>query len=412
MDTKIIRKTNKNKYLLIALPIILLFGYFVFSSATKKRSLNVKKVEITIKTVENNFFEDFMSFQAKAVPLNSMLVNIIEGGAIQEIFVENGDMVAKGQPLARLFNPNAELAYMQQETAIIEQINNLNKGKLDLRNQELNLEKDLIGIEHDYLDAKNLFELNQKLFDKEILSKNEWIKTQENYRFQKERMNIIKQSVKKEKLANQVQIGQLNQSIGFMNKSLDILRMNKKNFLITAPISGRLSSFEPILGKTYVQNTSIGSIDDRKGYKLIADIDEFYLDKIEEQQKGTIDFENKSIVVEITKVIPEIKNGRFQVELDFVSSEKLDLKQGLSFGVKLNLSEKTKTLVLSKGSFNEETSRKWIFVVNGNKAERKAIKLGRENPLYYEILGGLKAGEKVITSSYKDYKEVEVLNLE
>ncbi|MFV8352395.1 efflux RND transporter periplasmic adaptor subunit [Flavobacterium sp. XS2P14] len=412
MDTKIVRKTNKKKYLLMALPIILLFGYFVFSSVSKKRSLNVKKVEITIKTVENNFFEDFMSFQAKAVPLNSMLVNIIEGGAIQEIFVENGDMVLKGQPLARLYNPNAELAYMQQETAIIEQINNLNKGKLDLRNQELNLEKDLIGIEHDYLDAKNLFELNQKLFDKEILSKNEWEKTQENYRFQKERMNIIKKSVKKEKLANQVQIGQLNQSIGFMNKSLDILRMNKKNFLITAPISGRLSSFEPILGKTYEQNTSIGSIDDRKGYKLTADIDEFYLDKIAEQQKGTVDFENKSIEVLITKVIPEIKNGRFQVELDFVSSEKLDLKKGLSFGVKLNLSEKTKTVVLSKGSFNEETSGKWIFVVNGNKAERKTIKLGRENPLYYEVLGGLKAGEKVITSSYKDYKEVEVLNLE
>ena len=412
MDTKIVRKTNKKKYLLMALPIILLFGYFVFTSATKKRSLNVKKVEITIKTVENNFFEDFMSFQAKAVPLNSMLVNIIEGGAIQEIFVENGDMVVKGQPLARLYNPNAELAYMQQETAIIEQINNLNKGKLDLRNQELNLEKDLIGIEHDYLDAKNLFELNQKLFDKEILSKNEWEKTQENYRFQKERMNIIKKSVKKEKLANQVQIGQLNQSIGFMNKSLDILRMNKKNFLVTAPISGRLSSFEPILGKTYEQNTSIGSIDDRKGYKLIADIDEFYLDKIAAQQKGAVDFENKSIEVQITKVIPEIKNGRFQVELDFVSTEKLDLKQGLSFGVKLNLSEKTMTVVLFKGSFNEETSGKWIFVVKGNKAERKAIKLGRENPLYYEVLGGLKAGEKVITSSYKDYKEVEVLNLE
>lgn len=412
MDTKIVRKTNKNKYLLIVLPIILLLGYFVFTSVAKKRSLNVKKVEITIKTVENNFFEDFMSFQAKAVPLNSMLVNIIEGGAVQEIFVENGDMIVKGQQLVRLYNPNAELAYMQQETAIIEQINNLNKAKLDLRNQELNLEKDLIGIEHDYLDAKNLFELNQKLYDKEILSKNEWEKTQENYRFQKERMNIIKKSVKKEKLANQVQIGQLNQSIGFMNKSLDILRMNKKNFLITAPISGRLSSFEPILGKTYVQNTSIGSIDDRRGYKLMADIDEFYLDKIAEQQKGTVDFENKSIEVQITKVIPEIKNGRFQVELDFVSSEKLDLKQGLSFGVKLNLSEKTKTLVLSKGSFNEETSGKWIFVVNGNKAERKAIKLGRENPLYYEVLSGLKAGEKVITSSYKDYKEVEILNLE
>ena len=412
MDTVLKGKTNKNKYLLITLGIILLFGYFVFTSANKKRSLNVKKAEITINTVENDFFEDFMSFQAKAVPLNSMFINIIEGGAVQEIFVENGDMVIKGQPLARLYNPNAELAYMQQETAIIEQINNLNKGKLDLRNQELNLEKDLIAIEHDYLDAKNLFDLNKKLFEQEILSKNEWEKTQENYRFQKERTNIIKQSVKKEKLANQIQIVQLNQSISIMDKSLSILRNNKKNFLIIAPISGRLSSFEPTLGKTYSQNTSIGFIDDRKGYKLIADIDEFYLNRIAEKQKGTVDFENKAIEVQITKVIPEIKSGRFQVELDFVSSEKLDLKQGLSFGVKLNLSEKTKTIVLYKGSFYEETNGKWIFVVKGDKAERKAIKLGRENPLYYEVLDGLKVGEKVITSSYKDYKQSEILNLE
>lgn len=412
MDTIIKSKNSKKKYLIIALPIILILGYVVFTSATKKRSLNVKREEITIKTVEDDFFEDFMSFQAKAVPVNSMLINIIEGGAVQEIFVENGDQVIKGQSLARLYNPNAELAYMQQETAIIEQINNLNKAKLDLRNQELNLGKDLIAIEHDYLDAKNLLDVNKNLFEQEILSKSEWEKTKENYRFQKERMGIIKQSVSKENQANQLQIIQLNQSILFMNKSLEILRTNKKNFLVTAPISGRLSSFEPILGKTYAQNTSIGFIDDQKGYKLVADIDEFYLDKVSEKQKGTVDFENKAIAVQITKVIPEIKNGRFQVELDFVSKDKMDLKQGLSFGVKLNLSEKTKTKLLSKGSFNEETNGKWIFVVNGNKAERRTIKLGRENPLYYEVLEGLKAGDKVVTSSYKDYKQVEILNLE
>jgi len=412
MDTIIKSKSNKKKQLLIALPIILVVGYVVFTSATKKRSLNVKKSEISIKTVENDFFEDFMSFQAKAVPINSMLINIIEGGAVQEIFVENGDFVTKGQSLARLYNPNSELAYMQQETAIIEQINNLNKAKLDLRNQELNLGKDLLSIEHDFQDAKNLYDLNKKLFEQEILAKSEWEKTKENYRFQKERMSIIKQSVSKERQANQVQIGQLNQSIDFMNKSLDILRTNKKNFLVTAPISGRLSSFEPILGKTYAQNTSIGFIDDQKGYKLVADVDEFYLDRISEGQKGTVSFDNKEVEVKITKVIPEVKGGRFQLELDFVSSEKLDLKQGLSFGVKLNLSEKTKSLVLSKGSFNEDTSGKWIFVVKGNKAEKRTIKLGRENPLYYEVLDGLKAGEKVITSSYKDYKQVAILNLE
>lgn len=412
MDTVITHKTNKKKYLIIALPIFLILGYFIFTSVTKKRSLNVKKAEISIKTVEEGFFEDFLVFQARVEPMNSMLVNIIEGGAVQEIYVGNGDMVVKGQPLARLYNPNSELNYMQQETAIIEQINNLNKAKLDLRNQELNLAKDLISIEHDYLDAKNLYDLNKKLFDQEILAKNEWQITQENFRFQKERMNIIKQSVTKEKQANQIQIGQLNQSISIMDKSLSILRDNKKNFLITAPQSGRLSSFEPILGKTYTQGVSIGTIDVMKGYKLVADVDEFYLDKIKMNQKGTVEFNGKTLNIEIVKIIKEIKSGQFQVELNFASTENIDLQQGLSFGVRLNLSEKTKSTLLSKGSFNQETAGKWIFVVNGTTAERKNIKLGRENPLYYEVLDGLKVGEKVVTSTYKDYTNVEVLNLE
>lgn len=412
MDTVITHKTNKKKYLFIALPIFLILGYFIISSITKKRSLNVNKSEIAIKTVEEGFFDDFLVFQARVEPMNSMLVNIIEGGAVQEIYVENGDMVVKGQPLAKLYNPNSELNYMQQETAIIEQINNLNKAKLDLRNQELTLEKDLIAIEHDYLDAKNLFDLNKKLFDQEILSKNDWQITQENFRFQKERMSIIKQSVTKEKQANQIQIAQLNQSTGIMNKSLSILRDNKKNFLVNAPLSGRLTSFEPILGKTYIQGVSIGTIDVMKGYKLVADVDEFYLDKIKINQKGTVEFNGKTLDVQIVKIIKEIKSGQFQVEVNFVYTENIDLQQGLSFSVRLNLSEKSKTKLLSKGSFNQETSGKWIFVVNGNAADRRAIKLGRENPLYYEVLGGLKVGEKVITSSYKDYTDVEVLNLE
>jgi HlyD family secretion protein len=411
MDTVVPRKNRKNKYLLIGLPIFLLAGYFIFSSVTKKRSLDIKKNEITIKTVENNFFEDFIVFQAKVEPLNSMLLNVVEGGSIQEIFVENGSFVQKGQPLARLYNPNTELGYMTQETAMIEQINNLNKAKLDLRTQELNLLKDLVAIEHDFLDAKSLYDLNQKLFKEEILSKNEWEKTQENFRFQKERKNIIQQSVQKEKQANAIQISQINQSQNIMQKSLEILRSNKKNFLVTAPLAGRLSSFEPILGKNYLAGESIGKIDVMKGYKLMADVDEFYLEKISVGQKGEIEYKNAMVKVEVTKVIPEIKSGKFQVELNFVKAKDLDLRQGLSFGVRLLLSEKTKTTILSKGSFNQDTGGEWIFVVDGNKAVRRKIKLGRENPLYYEVSEGLKPNEKVITSSYKDYKNIEILNL-
>lgn len=412
MDTVISRKNNKKKKLLLIIPIILILGYLIFAAFTKKKTFNVKRAEITINSVESDYFEDFILFEAKVTPLNSMLVNVIEGGSVQEIYVENGAMVTQGQPLVRLYNPNTELTYMQQETSIIEQINNLNKAKLDLRNQELNLAKDLIAIEHDYLDAENLYNLNKKLFEQEILAKNEWKVTQENYRFQKERMQIIKQSVTKEKQANQIQIGQLNQSIGIMNQSLSILRKNKNNFLITAPLSGRLSSFEPILGKTFTQGNSIGTIDVMQGYKLVADVDEFYLNRIAVGQKGSVDFNDKKVEVEITKVIPEVKSGRFIVELNFINQNNLDLKQGISFGVRINLSEKVKTIVLTKGGFYQDTSGKWIFVVNGNKAEKRTIKLGRENPLYYEVLEGLKPNDRVITSSYQDYKDVEILNIE
>ncbi|MDI1255456.1 MAG: HlyD family efflux transporter periplasmic adaptor subunit [Flavobacterium sp.] len=412
MDTVVARKNRKKTYLLLALTTFLLVGYFVYAAVTKKQAFDIDKNEITIKTVENNYFEDFIIFQAKVEPVNSMLLNVIEGGAIKEIFIENGDFVQQGQPLARLYNPNTELNYVTQETSIIEQINNLNKAKLDLRNQELNLMKDLIAIDHDYADAKTLYDLNEKLYKEEILSKNEWEKTQENFRFQKERKNIIQESVKKEKAANRIQIAQMNQSQAIMQKSLSLLRENKKNFLVTAPVSGRISSFEPVLGKNYAAGESIGKIDVMKGYKLIADIDEFYLEKIAVAQKGEIDYKNQIVKVEITKVIPEVKSGRFQVELTFIDAKNLDLRQGLSFTVRLLFSEKIKTTVLSKGAFYQETAGEWIFVVSGNKALRRKIKTGRENPLYFEILNGLKPGEQVITSNYKNYSNVEVINIQ
>ena len=412
MDTIITRKSKKNKYLIAALLLFLILSFISYFSFTKKQSLNVKRGEIIIKTIESSYFEDFIVFQAKVEPLNSMLINVIEGGAVQEIFVENGAYLEQGQPLVKLYNPNTELGYVTQETSIIEQINNLNKARLDIRNQELNLAKDLVAIEHDYIDAKNNFELNKKLFEQEILSINEWKTSQENYRFQQERKNIIQESIKKEKLTNQVQITQINQSIAFMQKSLGILRTNKKNFLVSAPLSGRLSSFEPILGKTYSAGESIGKIDVMSGYKLIALVDEYYLDRVSKDQKGNVEYKNEKVEVVVSKVLPEVKNGRFQVELNFVDNKELDLRQGLSFGVQLILSEKTKTKVVSKGSFYQETAGKWIFVVEGNKAFKRNIKLGRENPLYYEILDGLKEGDKVITSNYKDYLNIELLNIE
>lgn len=411
MDTVIPRKNRKFRNFTIVIGVFLALAVIVFFSFSTKKTLNVKAQELTVQKVEKAFFEDFVVFQAKVEPLNVMLVNVTEGGSVKEIFVENGATVTKGQSLARLYNPNTELNYLTQETAIIEQINNLNTGKLNIRNQELNLTKDFVLIEHDYNDAKRLYDMNSKLYAKDVISKNDWNTSKESLRFQEERKRTIQQSIQKEKQSNQVQISQINRSIETMEKSLDILRNNKKNFLITAPESGRLTSFEPVLGKTFQAGESIGKIDAKKGYKLIADVDEFYLEKIREGLKGQVEFKGSILEILVTKVIPEVKSGHFTVELAFMSKEKIILQDGLSFGVKLILSEKNKTLVVSKGSFNQETAGKWIFVIKGNKAERRNIKLGRENPSYYEVLQGLKEGESVITSSYTDYKDIEELSI-
>ncbi len=411
MDTAIKSKSKKFKFAMLAAVGFLGFATMAYFSFSKKKTLNVDKSELIIKTASSEYFEDFMVFQARVEPLNAMLVNIVEGGSVQEIFAENGTRVEKGQALAKMYNPNSELNYMTQETAIIEQMNNLNVGKLNIRNQELQLTQDLLAIEHDYNDARRIHDMNKKLFEKDVISKNEWNAMQENLRFQAERRNNIQNSIQKEKQSNKIQIAQINRSIATMEKSLGILRNNKKNFLITAPASGNLTSFEPILGKTYQSGESIGKIDVMQGYKLVADIDEFYLEKVAVGQKGQVDYKGQMLEVTVIKVLSEVKSGRFQLELAFAQTD-LALQMGLSFGVRLTLSEKQKVVVVRKGPFYTDTAGKWIFVVNGDKAVRQPIRIGRDNPDYYEILGGLKAGDQVITSSYADFKDIEVLQLQ
>lgn len=412
MDKSLPRKNNKKLRVLgVAVGIILLV---ILSYATffQEAVLNVSRSELRIKEVVVDHFEDYISFQAQVEPLHAMLVNIVEGGAIQELYVENGAMVEKGTPLARLYNPNTEFSYLAQETAIIEQMNNLNVSKLNIRNQELDLSRDLVSIQHDYNMAEQQYVLNERLYNKEVLSRNEWRETQERFRYQKERKQIIEESMHKEMQTNKVQLSQIDQALYIMSQSLEKLRENKQNFLLLAPISGRLSSFEAILGKTYQAGESIGKIDVLKGYKLVANVDEFYLEKVELGQQGQISLKDRLLVVTVSKILPEVKSGRFEVELQFEKEEGIKLQQGTSFGVKLSLSEKERKVLLVKGNFYSDTNGSWVYVVKGNEAVRRKIELGRENPSYYEVLSGLEVGEEVIVSSYKNYLRVEKLNIQ
>lgn len=412
MDTKVQNKKSKYKIIIFIGIGILALGSLLAFSLLRKKSLNVDASRITIREIKKGNFDDIVILNGKIEPLNSILINVVEGGAVQEVFVEDGSMVKEGEPLMRIYNPNTELSYLQQETAIIEQINNLKNLKISLTNQELELEKELILIQHDFIDAEQQYNLDKNLYASEIIASKDYNKSLENFRYQGKRKDVIQSSVNKEKQARAVQIKSINEALSKMERNLEILRNNKQNFLVLASATGRISSFDPTLGQHINAGESVGKIDIMDGYKLSAKVDEYYISRLEPAQTGTIESKGETYEIMISKVLPEVKDGQFQVELVFKNEFPKDLRMGMSFSIKIFLSESSESLLIPKGSFYQDTAGKWIFVMDGdNKAVRRNIQLGRENPVYYEVLEGLKIGDKVITSSYEDYKNVEIITL-
>ncbi|REC54319.1 RND transporter [Chryseobacterium piscium] len=411
MDTKIVKKKSKLKLILIIIASALAVSVFGWYFLNEKKTYNVKSEDITIDEVTNGKFEDMLMVTAQTQSLNSSMVNVLEGGAVKEIFAEDGQMLMKGQPIARVYNPNTEFNYLNQETGIMQQISQMRSSLLELKNQEFNQDKELLQSQNDYNTALQTYNLQKRLYDAEIGKKTDYDMASQNLNYQKQRKQIVEKGSANEKTSRNSQFAAINNSINQMDKSLNILRSNKNNFLIMAPVSGRLSSFNISLGQNLTSGESIGKIDLMGGYKLIAKVDEYYINKLQVGIKGSLDNNGKEYEVIIAKILPEVKDGQFSVELNFTDVKPENLKIGMTFGVKLKLSGDTQSLMIPKGNFYKDTNGKWIFVVKGNKAVKRNISLGRENPVYYEVVSGLKTGEIVITSDYSELKKYEILDI-
>ncbi|CAH0247866.1 efflux RND transporter periplasmic adaptor subunit [Chryseobacterium sp. Bi04] len=411
MDTKIVKKKSKLKFVFGGLVILGMIGVCSLYFIRQKKTYNVSAEDIQTDAVTQGKFEDMLMVTAQTQSLNSSLVNVLEGGVVKEIFAEDGQIVTKGQPIARVYNPNTEFSYMNQETGIMQQVSQMRSTLLELKNQELAQDKELLQAQNDYNTALQSFNLQKRLYDADIGKKTDYDISIQNLTYQKQRKSIIEKGFSTEKSSRNAQISAINTSIGQMEKSLQVLRSNKNNFLIMAPASGRLSSFAISLGENLISGRSIGKVDLMDGYKLVAKVDEYYINKLQNGIKGMLDNNNQPYEVVITKILPEVKDGQFLVELNFTDKKPDNLKIGMTFGLKLKLSADTQSTMISKGSFFKETNGKWIFVVKGNKAEKRTISLGRENPLYYEVVSGLKPGETIITSDYSDLKKYEILDI-
>ena len=403
MDKQITPKNKKTKKMLLwGIPVAFLL-VIILINATRKKQINLQKDTISIREVTKGDFEDVVLFNSTVEPKTSVLVNVIQGGSVSEIFVESGQIIKKGTPLLKVYNPNAELNYLTQETAMVEQINNLRNLRVNIKNQQLTLDQQLLSINNDFRNAKRQYILDSTLYKKDVVAKNDYQKSEQEYTFQKERNGVIKKSVSNEKKSRDNQLSSINTSLISMEKSLQLLHKNKENFIVKAPVDGLLSSFNPILGESYNQGEPIGKMDVLDGYKLVAKVDEYYISKLQEGIYGSVAVNSENYKIMISKIFPEIVNGQFKLELNFEQdSLSSAVKRGMSLKTKMFLSGKTEALLIPKGLFYQSTNGQWVFVLNSeNNAVKRHIKIGRENPFYYEVLEGLQEGDKIIVNNYQ-----------
>ncbi|MEC5395573.1 efflux RND transporter periplasmic adaptor subunit [Bergeyella sp. RCAD1439] len=409
MDTKIEKKHSKIKIILIAAGVMIFSTLFLSYFFRQKSTYNVNREELQLADVTFGTFEDVILITAQTQSLNSSLVNVLEGGAVKAIYAEDGQMVTQGQPLARVYNPNTEFGYLNQETGIMQQISQMRNALLELKNQEFHQNKEWLQAQNDYNVALQSFNLQKRLYEAEIGRKTDYDMALQNLNYQQQRKQITEQGLVSEKKARSQQISAINHSISQMQKSLEVLKGNQNNFLILALVSGRLSSFGIAMGQNLTSGESIGKIDLMDGYKLVAKVDEYYINKLQVGLKGTLDSNGTSYAITVSKILPEVKDGRFSAELGFTGAKPSDLKIGMSFGVKIKLSQDTQSLMIPKGNFYNTTGGRWVFVLREGKAVKRNIRLNRENQRYYEVVSGLHPKEKVIVSGYEDFKNYEEL---
>lgn len=412
MDKIIQKKRFNKKTILTIVGVVVLVGLVAYGySLSLNKVYKADAEKITINQVSFGDFEDVVLLNASVVPLTSVIVSSPEGGTVAEIFTENGASVVKGTPLLRITNPNALSSYTSSETSITEQINQLRKLRLDLEQNQRVMGQDMMDIENSLRTATRKYKIDSALFKKNVITREEFNTSSQDYEYYQGRRGILRQAIKQENEGRVMQLKQIDISIGRMNESLETIRQNIENMTIKAPVAGRLSSYDPVIGKSYSPNEMLGKIDVMQGYKLQASVDEYYVNRVKEGQTASVEFNGNTYKLVVRKVIPEVTAGQFQVELVFEGKAPEDLRRGLSMQVKLTLSDNSKSLLIAQGQFFQSTGGTWVFVLKDGKATKRNVKIGRKNHKYYEVLVGLQKGEDVITSSYDQFNQYDIVEV-
>ncbi len=414
MDTRIERKSRfqKKHIYTVAGGVAILFCLLWFIFRDTSSSMKVEKERITIATVQKGEFNDYIRVIGQVLPDRIIYLDAIEGGRVEERLIEEGEQVKAGDVILRLSNPLLNIGILQSEADLAYQENELRNTRISMEQEHLRLKQDRIALNKELTQKERRFRQYDRLYKKELLSREDFLQAKEDYEAALGQLTVVDERIKQDDLFRSSQLQSLDENIRNMKKSLALVRERLENLKVKAAVNGQLGNLEAQIGQSIAQGERIGQIITPE-LKVEAKIDEHYVERVMSDLPASFEREGKKYDMEVTKVYPEVREGQFRTDLHFISARPENIRAGQTYHLNLQLGDPVQTVIIPRGSFYQASGGEYMYVVDeeGRTARRRPVRIGRQNPQYYEIVEGLQPGDKVIISGYDLFGENERLIL-
>lgn len=395
----------------IAILIILIASMLLRNNVSTMR---VNTETITISEVKSGLFNDYVRVTGQVLPMTTMQISPLETGVVKEIYIEEGAKVKAGDPILLLSNENLNLQILNAEADLAEKDNMLRNTLISMEQQKLTNQQDILQLEIDVRRYLRTYKSQKQLYADNLISKEDYLRAEEDYSLAKDRLNLVKHRAVQDSLYRSIEVKQMQESLDNMRLHMMMIRKRKDNLLVKAPINGELGLLDVVLGQSVAEGSKIGQINNLSSYKIEAQFDEHYIDRITTGLEADFERQNEKFRAVIRKVYPEVRDGKFKADFKFSGEQPDNIRSGQTYYMNLQLGQPEKAILIPRGSFYQNTGGQWIYVIskNGKEAYKREIRIGRQNPQYYEVVDGLKPGDKIITSSYDNFGNNERLVLD
>ena len=379
---------------------------------TGRRSvLRVDGSTILTGTARQGEFNDYIRVSGQVQPMTTVQLSPTEGGNVQRIVVEEGSHVNEGDVIVVLGNENLDMQILNSEAELAEKENILRNTMISMEQQKLSVRQEKLSLQIEVRRARRAYEQNKALYEEKLIAKEEYLKASEDYELAKDKLELVTDRERQDSLYRSVQIAQMHESLENMRLNMNMIRRRKENLSVKAPISGELGLLDVELGQSVAAGAKIGQINNLDSYKIEAQIDEHYIDRVAPGLEATFERQNEKYSSVIRKVYPEVRDGKFKADFRFEGQQPENIRTGQTYYLNLQLGQSAEAILIPRGSFYQNTGGKWVYVLNadGTKATKRSVRIGRQNPQYYEVLEGLAPGDRVIISAYDSFGDKDEL---